>query len=107
MHTPGPWKYNKSTLGGDWVISTADHTTLIAREVRHFNAPLITAAPEFLEASVHLPQPKSLLADAAYTGGDLPKKWINDRGHYNDGYNQCLKDVALHFEPAIAKATGI
>ena len=49
-HTPGPWEANKSIMGGDWVISTADHTTLIAREVRHFNAPLIAAVPELLEA---------------------------------------------------------
>jgi len=48
-----------------------------------------------------LPEPKSLLADASYTGGDVPKKWINDRGHYNNGYNQALLDVkqALKTKP--------
>ena len=40
-----------------------------------------------------LPRPKSILAEAAYTGGDVPKKWINDRGNYIQGYNDALKET--------------
>jgi len=61
---------------------------------------------EMYEALKKLPSRKSLLEDAAYTGGDVPKKWINDRGHFNDGYNQALKDVAQLREQALAKAAS-
>ncbi|KKL76917.1 hypothetical protein LCGC14_2040060, partial [marine sediment metagenome] len=61
---------------------------------------------EMCEALKNLPRRKSILEDAAYTGGDVPKKWINDRGYFNDGYNQALKDVAKHNESALAKAEG-
>lgn len=64
------------------------------------------AAPDLYEALKYLPERKSLLADAAYTGGDLPKKWINDMGYYYNGYNQALIDIALHREQALAKAEG-
>jgi hypothetical protein len=56
------------------------------------------------EALKGLPRPKSLLEDAAYTGGDVKKKWIDNRGHFNDGYNQALEDVAKLREKALAKA---
>jgi len=58
---------------------------------------------DMYEALKQLPEPKSILADAAYTGGDIPKKWMNDRGHFNDGYNQALKDVTKLREQALAK----
>ncbi len=53
-YTPGPWEASKSIISGDWVISAADGTTLIAREVRHFNAPVLAASPELLEACQEL-----------------------------------------------------
>jgi len=68
--------------------------------------PKHEAAPELYEALKNLPERKSILAEAAYSGGDLSKKWINDRGHFNDGYNQALKDVKKIREQAIAKAEG-
>ena len=46
-YTQGEWKATKSALG-DWVISTKD--TIIASEIRHFNAYLIASAPELYEA---------------------------------------------------------
>ena len=58
------------------------------------------------EALKHLPEPKSILADAAYTGGDLPKSWIRDKGNFNDGFNQALKDIEKLREVALAKAEG-
>jgi len=66
--------------------------------------PKHKAAPKLYGACKNLPEPKSILAEAAYTGGDIPKKWINDRGYYIDGYNQALRDVAKHFEQALAEA---
>ena len=62
---------------------------------------------DLVEALKELPEPKSLLEDAAYTGGDVPRKWINDRGHFNDGYNQALKDVAKRRERALAKVEAL
>ena len=66
--------------------------------------PKHEAAEDMYEALKELPEPKSLLADAAYTGGDVSKSWIRDRGNWNDGYNQALKDVAKLREQALAKA---
>ena len=68
--------------------------------------PKHEAAPELYEALKDLPEPKSILAEAAYTGGDIPKKWMNDRGHFIDGYNQALKEVAKRREQALAEAEG-
>jgi len=62
------------------------------------------AAEDMYEALKNLPEPKSLLADAAYTGGDVPKSWIRDRGNFNDGYNQALKEVAFRNKQALALA---
>ena len=45
------------------------------------------------EIAVLLPKEKSLLEEAAYTGGDVSKKWINDRGNYISGYNDALKQI--------------
>ena len=59
-----------------------------------------------VEALTKLPEPKSILAEAAYTGGDVPKSWIRDRGNWNDGYNQALEDVAKLREQALQKAEG-
>ena len=70
------------------------------------NAHLSSAAPDMYEALKHLPEPKSILADDAYNGGDVPKKWINNQGFFNDGYNQALKDTAKLREQALAKAEG-
>jgi len=75
-----------------------------ARETRHQAIKAAQTAKETALANaatrkairritVLLPRRKSILEDAAYTGGDVPKKWINDRGHYNDGYNKALEDV--------------
>lgn len=48
----------------------------------------------FDEIKKCIPSRKSLLADAAYSGGEgLGKKWINDIGIYYDGYNKALDDV--------------
>ncbi|KKL66617.1 hypothetical protein LCGC14_2143220 [marine sediment metagenome] len=68
------------------------------------NAHLIAAAPAMYEELKYLPEPKSILAEAAYTGGDVPKKWIAEHGQFCDGYNQALKDIAKHREQALAKA---
>ena len=64
------------------------------------------ALPDLYEALKTLPAPKSILAEAAYTGADVPKKWISDRGNYIDGYNQALKDVKQRSDKAVAKADG-
>jgi len=61
---------------------------------------------DMYEALKNLPERKNILAEAAYTGGDIPKKWMNDRGHFTDGYNQALKDVEKLREKALAKAEG-
>lgn len=68
--------------------------------------PIHKAAPDMVEELKYLPEPKSILADAAYTGGDVPKKWINDRGFFNDGYNQALKDIKEHRKQALDKEAG-
>jgi len=70
------------------------------------DAQLDVAAPVMYEALNNLPEPKSILADAAYTGGDVPKSWIRDRGNFNDGYNQALKDVSKMREQVLAKTKG-
>ena len=36
---------------------------------------------------------KSLLEECAYSGGGIPKKWIEERGQYIKGYNQALSDI--------------
>ena len=46
MYTKGEWKASKSVLG-DWAIISGD--ALICREVRHFNAQLISKAPQLYE----------------------------------------------------------
>ncbi len=46
-YTKGEWTTGKSVMG-DWVISTEEE--LICREVRHYNAHLIAAAPKMYEA---------------------------------------------------------
>ena len=123
-HTPTPWRIpaNKnlnarsrsgimiesaplSNGGGPQYIAEVSGISIEGDSLS--NAEFIVRAcnsfEELLEACKKLPNQKSLLADAAYTGGDVPKKWINDRGHYNDGYNQALRDVAKLREQAIAK----
>jgi len=75
-------------------------------ELKQRRKILDAAAPDLYEALKNLPRPKSILEEAAYTGGDVPKKWINDRGHFNDGYNQALKDVAKLREQALSKMEG-
>ena len=62
------------------------------------------ASLDMYEALKELPEPKSILAEAAYTGGDVPKKWIAERGQFIDGYNQALKDVKIRQQQALAKA---
>lgn len=79
---------------------------MVALYVDKSTVNLYKAALDLYEELKYLPEPKSLLADAAYTGGDVPKKWINDTGHFNDGYNQALKDIAKHREKALTKARG-
>lgn len=66
---------------------------LTTEELERLTPDLCRAAPKLLEALKNLPNPKSILAEAAYTGGDIPKKWINDRGNYINGYNQALKEI--------------
>ncbi len=65
------------------------------------------AVKKMYDALKELPRPKSILEDASYTGGDVPKKWINDRGFFNDGYNQALRDVAKLREQALTKAKEV
>ena len=66
--------------------------------------PLHKAALDMYDALKNLPEPKSILEEAAYTGGDVSKKWIAERSQYIDGYNRALKDVAKLHEQALAKA---
>ena len=70
------------------------------------HCPLHKSAPELYEACKNLPEPKSILVECAYTGGDIPKKWMNDRGHFIDGYNQALKEVRELLGQALTKAEG-
>ena len=53
-----------------------------------------------LEEVAQMP-PHSVLAEAAYTGGDLPKKWIKERPIFSDGYNEALREVKLKVETAL------
>ena len=80
-YTKGEWKVSKSALG-EWYISTDG--TLIASQVRHFNARLIAAAPDMYEAL----------------------KWA-----YNtfDGHDDLFLPSALitQIQEALAKAEGI
>ncbi len=103
-YTKGRWKQGKRHTD---TIYMADENTRIATcfsPNAEANAHLIVAAPDMYEALKKLPEPKSLLAEAAYTGGDVPKSWIRDKGYWNDGYNQALKDIARMREQALAKA---
>ena len=68
------------------------------------NIRLIAAAPEFLAALENLPAPKSIFADKAYTGEDVPLKWIIDRVAFIAGYNTALKDIESCNKATIAKA---
>ena len=115
-HTKGEWKVDgQEVIVGDKatariIAKCGGHTMGIQSLIdeNKTNAERIVKAvnchDDLVEALKELPEPKSLLEDAAYTGGDVPKKWINDRGHFNDGYNQALKDVAERRERALAKA---
>ena len=53
-HTPGTWRRNDPNDGRIWVYEkTGDHTSrikIIARDVSEDNAPLMSAAPDLLEA---------------------------------------------------------
>ena len=40
-----------------------------------------------------LPREESLLRDAAYSGGDLPKSYIKERIPYEKGFNDCLNQI--------------
>ncbi|KKK64627.1 hypothetical protein LCGC14_2982280 [marine sediment metagenome] len=68
--------------------------------------PLHKSARDMYEALNKLPERIDMLAEAAYTGGDIPKTWIRDRGNYADGYNKALEDVQKLREKALAKAEG-
>ena len=120
------WKIGR-TLGPDIMIIGAESGNYVCsvriqqtgggaiaeamEPIREANAQLIVAAPEtkqqrndLLAACKNLPEPKDILAEAAYTGGDVPKTWIRDRGNFCDGYNQALKDIAKLRNAAIADA---
>ncbi len=92
-HTPGPWKCNRSLVGGDWVISTVGDSVLIAREARHFNAPLIAAAPELEDVLNTLP-PKTV-------------RVIDGREYITFDYAEFANWDAGKRLPALDKATGI
>ena len=85
-YTKGNWKASKSPMG-DWIISTED--TLICREVRHFNAHLIAAAPEMYEA--------------LKSWGELYAMRPIDSG---DDIQKILKRCWCKTEKALAKAEG-
>jgi len=71
------------------------------------HANLNAAARDMYKALKDLPRKKSILEEAAYSGGDVPKKWINERGQYIDGYNQAIKDCELRFAKVLTKIEGI
>jgi hypothetical protein len=58
------------------------------------------------EALKNPPKLKSLLEEAAYTGGDVPQKWIEERSQYIAGYNQAINDIQQMAKVALAKAEG-
>lgn len=110
-HPPGEWQANKVKDSDDnelFAIHTYTDNRIqrVADVWLEEHAKLISAAPDLLEACTRLPEPKSLLSEAAYTGGDVPKKWINDRGKYIEGYNRALTDIRKHLEQAVTKATA-
>ena len=49
------------------------------------------------------PEKKSLLADCAYQGGDIPKKWLNDMGYYYNGYNKAHKEWEVYHKQEMDK----
>ena len=103
-------KYNLEANGNSEIIGIHDAVTLqplaTIKPVNWELANLFEAAPDMYAALKDLPRPKSILEEAAYTGGDVPKKWMNELGQYINGYNQAIKDCELKFAKALAKAEG-
>lgn len=110
-YTKGEWKVGSDSwdtyigVGNQYLAKMINSGSLTDAEVIA-NAHLISAAPLMYETLRDLPRPKSILEEAAYTGGDVPKKWINDRGQYIEGYNQAIKDFQLRIAKALVKAEG-
>ena len=88
------------------IDKNGNHLMRLVGDDQEHRIDLMSAAEDLYEALKTLPAPKSILAEAAYTGADVPKKWISDRGNYIDGYNQALKDVKQRSDKAVAKADG-
>jgi hypothetical protein len=116
-YTKGKWEAYKvetnpdrwdicAGVNGDRGIAKTILDNSIPPAEKEANANLISAAPEMYEALKELPEKKSLLSEAAYTGGDVSKKWVNDRGNYIEGYNQAIKDMQIKAQQALSKAEG-
>ena len=83
---------------------TRDFTTVTPKPKSMVRQELIELCRMVMEEV--LLEKKSLLADMAYSGGDLPKKYItfqqsNDL-HY-DSYNRCLSDIERRAEELLNK----
>ena len=90
-------KQKINTLTRDFTSVTPKPKILVRRELMELCRMVVDEM---------LLEKKSLLADMAYTGGDLPKKYINFQRsndlHY-DSYNRCLSDIERRAEELLGK----
>ncbi len=93
----------ESNLEGMYTRGAGDDLKAMAVKFRNQRDQLRQDKAEMLGVLDYLPRPKSILEEAAYTGGEMPKKWMYERGIFINGYNGALKDVKKCLRDAIAK----
>ena len=72
------------------------------------NAHLITSAPAMYEAlqRIMMMDTSSALDAMAYTGGDVPKKWLREEAPAIDARANARKEIQAIIRPILAKAEG-
>jgi hypothetical protein len=97
-YTKGKWEAGKSPLG-DWFITNGE--TLIARQLRHFDAPLIVAAVNAC-ISINPEHPEKVaegMEDLVKIGKATHKDWSN-------GLEADLEDKMDKLQQTLAKIMG-
>jgi len=72
------------------------------------NACLMKAAPKMFEALQRIMalDDSGILEAMAYSGGDIPKKWMREEAPAIDAKSKAIKEIKEIIRPILAKAEG-
>jgi hypothetical protein len=119
-YTKGEWRV--SEIGGSvrYIVDDKDHiiATVWSASTEKLlsdyklpsiaNAHIMASAPKLYEACkrIMLLDDSGPLEAVAYSGGDIPKKWLREVAPAIEAKSKAIKEVKSIIRPAIAKAEG-